>query len=132
MANMRSRPTDEHLLTRVITSAVVEALLATSQIQYSAPASDRREQRQLLFGVVKQALGVFDFSLIPPPGIDPARAYSLSFEGPARGMQDGREVRGGGGVNLAHLRPSPVPWTGISLVRSSRPGPALDIEATPA
>ena len=73
---------DEHLFGRMVSSTVVEALLSALQVQSSAPLSERSEEGAVLFGVNEHALGVFDLSLIPPPGANDERAYFLSFEGP--------------------------------------------------
>jgi hypothetical protein len=50
-------------------------------IQSSNPAPENSEEGTLLFGVVEHALGVFDLSLIPPPGPNDERDYFLSFDG---------------------------------------------------
>lgn len=84
MSSMKTRLSDEHLLSGMLTSTVVDALLETMQLVPPArPLSDHSEEGKLLFGVVEHALGVFDLSLIPPPAANPKRDYFLSFEGPA-------------------------------------------------
>jgi hypothetical protein len=85
MQSMKKRLSDEQLLSRMITSTVVDALLSTLQIQSSAPVSDHSEEGTLLFGIVEQALGVFDLSLIPPPGANDERAY---FGWPCRSRKE--------------------------------------------
>ena len=86
MTSMKDRLSVEQLLSRMISSMPVDALLETLQIQLPLqppPMDDNRERGQVLFGVEEQALGVFDLKLIPPSGINPARDYLLSFDGPA-------------------------------------------------
>src|SRR4029077_2418587 len=84
MSSMKTRLSDAHLLSGMLTSTVVDALLETMQLVPPAtPLSDHSEEGKLLFGVVEHALGVFDLRLIPPPPANPERDYFLSFEGPA-------------------------------------------------
>src|SRR4051794_9663197 len=85
MSSMKTRLSDEHLLSRMLTSSVVDALLETMQLLLMpppTPLSDHSEEGKLLFGVEEHALGVFDLNLIPPPAANPERAYFLSFDGP--------------------------------------------------
>ncbi len=80
MQSMKSRLKAEQLLSRVITSTGVDALLRTLLIQSSTPISATREEGLLRFGVEGHALGVFDLSLIPP-GPNEDRRYLLVFDG---------------------------------------------------
>lgn len=82
MKSMRQRLTNERLLRRIVAGAAADGLLTSLQIQDPEPAPpSAREEGKVLFGVVEQALGVFDLSLIPPGQGDP-RPYVLAFEGP--------------------------------------------------
>lgn len=82
MKSMKARLSAEGLLARVVTSAAADGLLTSLQIQDPEPAPGTREEGFVLFGIVEQALGVFDLNLIPPGQGDP-RPYVLSFDGPA-------------------------------------------------
>lgn len=84
--NMKTRLSKESLLSRILTSSVVDALLETMQLVPMPPPtrlSDHSEEGKLLFGVQEHALGVFDLNLMPPPEGNPERAYFLAFDGPA-------------------------------------------------
>lgn len=84
MSSMKTRLSDEHLLSGMLTSTVIDVLLETMQLVPPAtPLSDHSEEGKLQFGVVEHALGVFDLRLIPPPAANPERGYFLSFDGPA-------------------------------------------------
>ena len=81
MQSMKTRLGAEKLLSRVITSTAVDALLETLQIKTVTAAAADREEGLLLFGLlVDRALGVFSLNLIPP-GPNEERPYLLSFEG---------------------------------------------------
>ena len=88
MSNMKARLSAEHLLDRIVTSTVIDALLQTLQIQAPEPPPGQTESGQVVFGVEEHALGVFNLSLIPPPVVNDPRAYFLSFEG-AEGARTG-------------------------------------------
>jgi hypothetical protein len=82
MQNMRSRLEAEGVFARMVTGPAADGLLTSFQIQDPEPPRGAREEGKLLFGLVEQALGVFDLNLIPP-GQDDPRPYVLAFEGPA-------------------------------------------------
>jgi hypothetical protein len=77
MANMRERLDGEKLLSRMVAGSAVQAIHTSLQIVSSQQEGPQREKGVAKFGVVENALGVFDLNLIPPN--DP-RTYSLTFE----------------------------------------------------
>ena len=85
MSSMKTRLSEEHLLSRIFTSTAVDALLLAMQPVLPTPPPADREEGKLRFGVDEHALGVFDLKLIPPPAVNPERDYLLSFEGPDGG-----------------------------------------------
>jgi len=89
MSSMKTRLSEERLLSRMVTSSVIDALLDAMQlvlIPPPTPLSDHSEEGKLLFGIEEHALGVFDLKLIPPPVANPERAYFLNFDGPVGGF----------------------------------------------
>ena len=73
---MKDRLSTEHLLDRIVTSSVIDALLQTLQIQAPEPPPGQTESGQVVFGVQEHALGVFNLSLIPASGRQrPARLF---------------------------------------------------------
>lgn len=82
MSNLKERLSKEQLLSRMLTSTVIDGLLETMQLVLPEPLPADREEGKLQFGVVEHALGVFDLKLIPPPAVNPERDYVLTFDGP--------------------------------------------------
>ena len=80
MASMQARLSKAGLWSSVLKSAAVQALLDSIQIEAPEPAEADREAGKAKFGIVENALGVFDLNLVAPG--DP-RDYVLDFTGPA-------------------------------------------------